>query len=386
MAREKKLIQPETSHDLNDFSEDLIKSLNQEVRMRIAYNLRPDESPTHVKRWLSTGSKLVDYAIANKKNGGVPEGRIVEISGMPATGKSHIAFAISRTVQQLGGLVVYIDTENATPVEKLDRMGIDVNRRFVYCDTHCTEEVFKILESTIINAKKVVAKDVPILVVWDSVAATSPKAELDGEYDQDTIGLQARVISKGLRKATGVIGQNNVTFLVLNQLRSKVGGMIFGDPFVTPGGMAIPFHASVRVRLTSGSPIKDNETGAVFGISVNATIIKNKVAPPHRKVNFDILFGEGINENDSLLEEIKQATKKSPLQIDDRVYSITDAGAWKQFNIIDAKTGEAIETKKFQKSGFGDLLLDDTYGPTLEKIIDQILTVSVERNKEGDDG
>jgi recombination protein RecA len=108
-------------------------------------------------------------------------------------------------------------------------MGIDVRKRFVYCDSHCTEEVFSIIESTITKAKQILDKNIPILVVWDSVAATSPKAELDGEYDQNSIGLQARAISKGMRKITGVIGQNNVTLLCINQIRDAIGVM-HGDP------------------------------------------------------------------------------------------------------------------------------------------------------------
>jgi RecA/RadA recombinase len=144
-------------------------------------------------------------------------------------GKSHIAYQLARTTQQMGGLVVYVDTENATPVEKLASMGLDVSKRFVYCDTHCTEEVFSIIESTITKAKTLVGRDIPILVIWDSVAATSPKVELDGEYEKDTIGLQARVLSKGMRKITGVIGQNNVTLILLNQNRQKIG-VLYGDP------------------------------------------------------------------------------------------------------------------------------------------------------------
>lgn len=155
-------------------------------------------------------------------------------------GKSHISYQIARTTQQMGGLVVYIDTENATPVEKLAAMGLDVSKRFVYCDTHCTEEVFSIIENTIIKAKAVVGKDIPILVIWDSVAATSPKAELDGEYDKDTIGLQARVLSKGMRKITGVIGQNNVTLILLNQNRQKIG-IMFGDPTCV--------HPETKIRI-----------------------------------------------------------------------------------------------------------------------------------------
>jgi recombination protein RecA len=193
------------------------------------------DAPTVVKRWLDTGSIQLNYAIRNAMGGGYPEGRIIEIAGLPSSGKSHLAYHAASVVQKMGGLVVYIDTENATMLQKLSDMGIDVRRRFVYCDSHCTEEVFSIIESTITKAKQVLDKDVPVLVIWDSIAATSPKAELDGEYDQNTIGLQARVISKGMRKITGVIGQNNVTLLCLNQVRDNVG-VLHGDPVTTPGG------------------------------------------------------------------------------------------------------------------------------------------------------
>jgi len=181
------------------------------------------DAPTIVKRWIDTGSIQLNYAIRNAVGGGYPEGRIIEISGPPSSGKSHLAYHAASVAQKLGGLVVYVDTENSVPVQKLADMGIDVRKRFVYVDTHCTEEVFSIIESTITKAKQIVEKNVPIVVIWDSVAATSPKAELDGEYEDNTIGLQARVISKGMRKITGVIGQNNVTLLCLNQIRDKIG-------------------------------------------------------------------------------------------------------------------------------------------------------------------
>lgn len=375
-SKNKKGSAAEGSAEDVDFSADLISALNTEFQERVAYNLGTTESPTHVKRWISTGSTLLDYAIANRREGGVPEGRIIEIFGEPSTGKSHIAFAIAATVQQLGGLVVYIDTENATPVEKLANMGIDVSRRFVYCDTHCTEEVFKIIESTIKKASSIVAKKKdaapPILVVWDSVAATSPKQELEGDYDENTIGLQARVISKAMRKITGVIGQNNVTFLCLNQVRMKIG-VAFGDPTVTPGGKAIPFHASVRMGLTGGSPVK-NKHGDVIGIRTYATIKKNKVAPPFKRVEFDILFGQGIYESDSLCDTLADASKRGPIERDGKLYQITGT-AWKLFTVT-TDDGEVLHEKKFQKSGFEDLLNSDEYGPLLHDMIDSVLVVT----------
>ena len=158
------------------FTSELIASLNKEHGNKIAYNLAYDDSPTHVNRWISTGSRQLDYIIANRPDGGLPEGRIVEIFGPPSIGKSHIAIQIARSTQQMGGIVVYIDTENATSVENLSLLGVDISNRFVYVDTHCTEEVLSIAEATIMRAKAM-DKDVPITIIWDSVAATSPKAE-----------------------------------------------------------------------------------------------------------------------------------------------------------------------------------------------------------------
>lgn len=220
--------------EIQEFTSDLIKSLNKDFGARVAYNLSADESPTHIKRWISTGSKSLDYIISNQRNGGLPEGRIVEIFGPPSIGKSHIAVQIARSTQKAGGIVVYIDTENATSVENLELLGVDVSKRFVYIDTHCTEEVFKVAESTILKVKAL-QKDIPVTIIWDSVAGSSPKAELEGDYDKNSVGLQARAISKGMRKITGVIGDHNILFVCLNQVRTNIGVM-FGDPDVAPGG------------------------------------------------------------------------------------------------------------------------------------------------------
>jgi recombination protein RecA len=210
--------------DVEDFTYQLIKDINKEFGSRVAYNLSEMDAPTIVKRWLSTGSVQLDYLIRNAMGGGYPEGRIIELTGPPSSGKSHLAYHTAAVVQQMGGLVIYIDSENATMIQKLAEVGIDVRKRFVYVDEHCTQNVFHIIETIILKAKQIQAtKDVPIFVVWDSVAATSPKEELEGDYDQSTMGLQARVISKGMRKITGVIGQNNVTFLCINQLRDAIG-------------------------------------------------------------------------------------------------------------------------------------------------------------------
>ena len=355
-----------------DFTSDLIKSLNKEHGSRVAYNLSQDESPTHVKRWVSTGSEQLDYIISNRKDGGLPEGRIVEIFGPPSIGKSHIAIQIARSTQQMGGIVVYIDTENATSVENLGLLGVDITKRFVYVDTHCTEEVLSIAESTIMKARAM-EKDVPITIIWDSVAASSPKAELTGTYEQNSIGLQARAISKGMRKITGVIGQTNTLFLILNQIRTNIGVM-YGDPTTTPGGKAIPFHSSVRIKLGAGQRIENKEK-EVIGIHVSAKTIKNKVAAPFRTVKFEIHFGKGIREHEQVFDVLR---KFGAATIDGKEIEIKGSSAWKTLNVTDTSTGEVLIEKKFYKADFGEVW----ESPEYKAYIDNLLEVCMIRKLE----
>lgn len=360
MARKKK----NTENIMEDFTQDLIKSINKDHGSKIAYNLEHDDSPTHVKRWISTGSKQLDYLVANRRNGGLPEGRIVEIFGPPSIGKSHIAIQLAKSTQDLGGIVVYIDTENATSVENLSLLGVDISKRFVYVDTHCTEEVLSIAESTIMKAKAM-DKDVPITIIWDSVAATSPKAELTGDYDKETIGLQARAISKGMRKITGVIANQNVLMICLNQIRMKIGVM-YGDPTTTPGGKAIPFHSSVRIKLGAGQPIK-NKDGEIIGINVSAKTIKNKVAAPFRTCDFEIHFGKGIREHEQLFDELR---KHGESKSNGKLVSVTGTSTWKTLHVVDEKTGEVFVEKKFYKSDFDKILTNPEYKDYLEDLIE----------------
>lgn len=356
-----------TKKQVQDFTADLIKSLNKEHGSKIAYNLSVDESPTNINRWVSTGSKQLDYIASNRRDGGIPEGRIIEIFGPPSIGKSHIAIQLARSAQEMGGIAVYIDTENATSIENLRRLGVDVSKRFVFVETACTEEVFKIAENTI-KKSKAISSDVPVIIIWDSVAASTPKDELLGDYDKNAIGLQARAISKGMRKITQVIGAENVTFVCLNQTRTKIGVM-YGDPTTTPGGMAIPFHASVRIKLGAGQQLK-NKDGDIIGINVSAKTIKNKVAPPFRTCNFEIHFGIGIKEHEQLFDMLRRAGSF----IDgDQEVTVGGTGSWKTFTVVNTKTGEEIISKKFYKAEFDKILSNKEYSGYLDDFIEHVM-------------
>ena len=365
----KKITKDEQNKADTDFTTDLIKSLNKDIGNRIAYNLTTDIAPTNIANWVSTGSRLLDYIISNRRNGGLPEGRIIEIFGPPSIGKSHIALQIAKSTQKNGGIVVYIDTENATMIENLHNLGIDIKKKFVFIETSCTEEVFDVAEKTILKAKGM-NKDVPVTIIWDSVAATSPRAELNGEYDQNTIGLQARSISKGMRKITGLIGAERVTFIILNQTRTKIGVM-YGDPMTTPGGMAIPFHASVRLKLGSGAHIKrGGDKGDVIGINVSAKTIKNKVSPPFRSCEFEIHFGVGLKEHQQLFDMLKTyCNEHGPAVINDKKICVEGENTWKLFWVEDA-AGKRIIEKKFTKNAFDKVIDDPEYTSYLEDLID----------------
>lgn len=215
----------------DDYSADLMKQINREAGEQVAFNLGMKDAPTYVKRWISTGSKLLDYVISNRRDGGLPEGRIVELQGPTSAGKSHVMFEIAKTVQSMGGVVAYFDTENATSPENLQLLGINVSKNFLFFQTNCTEDVLTYAESIILKTRNMV-KEVPVVIIWDSVAACSPKAELIGDYDANSIGLQARVLSKGMRKISNVIANQKVLFLIVNQQRMKIGCVGINTPII----------------------------------------------------------------------------------------------------------------------------------------------------------
>jgi recombination protein RecA len=289
--------------------------------------LSSPNSPCIVDDWLSSGCLALDYILG----GGFPVGRITEIYGDTSTGKSLIAAQVAALAQEDGHIVLMADSESAVSLPIMEAVGVDIDN-LIYSNPDTVEEVFEQFGKAIeLKAKKY--PDELLVLIWDSVAATSVKFEMEEDYGKAFMGRHAGVISQAMRKITRQISGNQVCAIFLNQVREKIGVM-FGDNETTFGGKAIPFHSSVRLRLKLGSKIvdKSRKKNKVIGIETTGSVVKNKVAEPFREATLPIYFGHGIDDAQASLEWLKDNEYIKP-------------GSWMKMEL----DGEEV---KFQKGGW----------------------------------
>jgi len=325
----------------DDLADALASSLNKKFKdFKVAYFLDGhDETPADLTEWISTGSSMLDLAISNRPNGGIPVGRITELTGLEASGKSLLAGHILANTQKKGGLAVYIDTENAMNEEFLRCIGVDVTN-MLYIQLEAVEDIFEVVEDIMIKVRES-QKDRLVSIVVDSLAAATTKVEQSADYDKDGWATsKAIVLSKAMRKITQLIGRQRVCLIFTNQLRQKLGVM-FGDPWTTSGGKALGFHASCRLRLKAAGQIKSKVDGKdqTIGIKTKAVVVKNRMGPPLRTAEFEIYFDSGVDDYGGWLTVMK----------DRKLINL--AGAW--YTYTDSVTGK---DHKFLSKDFNALM------------------------------
>ena len=339
----------------------LADTLNKQFKdMKVAYFLDgTDTTPTDIKDFVSTGSTMLDLAISNKPNGGIAVGRITEINGLESSGKSLLGAHILAETQRKGGVAVYIDTETSVSTEFLGAIGVDVES-MLYLHLETVEDIFSAIEE-IVSKVRESDKDRLVTILVDSLAAATTKVELEAEFDKDGWATsKAIILSKAMRKITQMIGRQKIVLVFTNQLRQKLGVM-FGDPWTTSGGKALPFHASTRIRLKNLGQIKDKKNNNI-GMKMRAQVIKNRLGPPMRHADFELYFETGIDDDGSWLKVMKEHKL------------VKQGGAW--YTMLNHKSKEL----KFQSKDWSEQLEDKDFREHCYNLICDKVILKYEKN------
>ena len=341
MSIEKKSKKPMPSADRDELAQVIADSLNKlnKDSDQIAYFLDgKEDTPTDFSDFISTGATMLDIAVSNRPNGGIAVGRITELTGLEGSGKSLVGAQLIANTQKRGGVAVLIDTETAVNPEFFKAVGIDMNK-LVYVHISTVEDIFDAITNIIEKVRTGKDKEKLVTIIVDSVAGASTKKEMEADFGKDGYATdKAIIISKAMRKITGLLGREKIALVFTNQLRQKMNAPAFSDPWTTSGGKAIAFHASTRIRLSLIGKIQDGNKN-VIGVNVKAVVVKNRLGPPHRVAEFDIYFDRGIDDYGSWLDVLKDNGL------------VKQTGAW--YTIVDEATGEEI---KFQSKDFPKLL------------------------------
>ena len=339
----------------------LADTLNKQFKdMKVAYFLDgTDTTPTDIKDFVSTGSTMLDLAISNKPNGGIAVGRITEINGLESSGKSLLGAHILAETQRKGGVAVYIDTETSVSTEFLGAIGVDVEN-MLYLHLETVEDIFSAIEEIVAKVRES-DKDRLVTILVDSLAAATTKVELEAEFDKDGWATsKAIILSKAMRKITQMIGRQKIVLVFTNQLRQKLGVM-FGDPWTTSGGKALPFHASTRIRLKNLGQIKDKKNNNI-GMKMRAQVIKNRLGPPMRHADFELYFETGIDDDGSWLKVMKEHKL------------VKQGGAW--YTMLNHKSKEL----KFQSKDWSEQLEDKDFREHCYNLICDKVILKYEKN------
>ena len=335
--------------------DEMRKLINSQAGMNVAHNLEED-NPTEVKDWIPTGSTWLDSIICRGKKAGIPVGKVVEIAGLEATGKSYMAAQIAANAQKMGIDVIYFDSESAIDPTFLRQAGCDVST-LIYVQATTVEFVMETIESLLESNEN------RMLFIWDSLALTPAVSDVEGNFNPNSsIGVKARVLSKGMSKLTVPIANSQSTFLVLNQLKTNIPTgpnahvVAMTTPYVTPGGKTMNYAYSLRIWLTgrkAKSSFVNDENGYRIGSEVKAKLEKSRFGTQGRMCNFKIIWGDGVGimDDESLFEAIKVSDK------------LSSSGAW---YTLSTESGDI----KFQPSKWSEKMQDPAFKEVVLKIID----------------